>query len=102
MQPALQIAITDSLNFCSHFYGAIQPFYPVALLRMVVPGVGFRGAPFFGPKLGDDQKKKSSPQNQTVFGPNEKRDQTKRKKKGIHHKSVELWFRIIIWCPQKW
>ena len=26
----------------------------------------------------------------------------KTKKKGIHLKSVELWFHIIIWCYPKW
>ena len=46
----------------------------VALLRMM--------APFFGPKIGEDQtKKRSSPQNKWVLGPNENRDQTKLKKK---------------------
>ena len=24
------------------------------------------------------------------------------KKQGLHHKSVELWFHIIIWCHPKW
>ena len=47
--------------------------WPVALLRMVVPGVAL----FFGPKIGEDQKKRSSPQTQWVFSPNEDRDQTK-------------------------
>ena len=58
-------------------------------------------APFFGPNIGEEQKKKkSSPQNQRVFGPIEDRDQIKLKKKGIH-KLVELWFHIITWCHPK-
>ena len=24
------------------------------------------------------------------------------KKQGLHHKSVQLWFHIIIWCHSKW
>ena len=52
-------------------------------------------------KYGKTKKKKSSPKNQWVFSPNEDGDQTKWKKKGIHHKSVELWFHIIIWCHPK-
>ena len=46
------------------------------------------------------KKKRSSPQNQWVCGP-QNRDQTKCKQVGIHHKSVELWFHIIIWCHPK-
>ena len=24
------------------------------------------------------------------------------KKQGLHHKSVEFWFHVIIWCHPKW
>ena len=64
---------------------------------MVAPGWDFVVVPLFGPKLGEDKKKRSSlqnewvfdpkvyedqkkrslPQNRWVFGPNEGRDQTK-------------------------
>ena len=44
---------------------------------MVAPGAGFRGAPFFGPKIGEGQKKGLRRKNEWVFSPNEDRDQTK-------------------------
>ena len=47
-------------------------------------------------------KKRPSPKNQWVFGSKEDGCQTKWKKKDIYHKSVELWFHIIIWCHPKW
>ena len=50
----------------------------MALLRMVALAAGFRGVTFFGREIGEDQKKQ-----------------------GLHHKPVELWFRIIIWCQPK-
>ena len=79
-------------------------------------------APFFVPKIiSKDQKKglrckisefsvqsvktgkkRSSPKKQWVFSPNEDGDDlAKWKKWGIYHKSVELWFHIIIWCGPK-
>ena len=75
----------------------------VALPRMVAPRRGFRSGSgtLFRSKNGRPKQKRNSPQNERVFGLNEDRDQTKQKKKGIHHKSVELRFHTIIWCHPK-
>ena len=54
----------------------------VALLRMVAPGAGFRDDTLFWHKIGEDQKKKRSPQIQWwVFGPNVDRNQTTKQVK---------------------
>ena len=43
---------------------------PEASLRMVAPGAGFRGGTLYRPKKGEDQqKKRSSLQNELVFSP---------------------------------
>ena len=52
----------------------------VALLKMVAPGWDLVVSPFFGPEIGEDQKKQ---------------------KQSLHHKLVVLWFHIIIWCHSK-
>ena len=57
-----------------------------ALLRMVAPGAGFRGGTLYRQKIGENQKKKkkkekrkrSSLQNELVFGPKVCDDQKKR------------------------
>ena len=46
--------------------------------------------------------KRSSPQNYWIVALNEFGDQFKWKKLGLHHKSVELWFHIIIRCHSNW
>ena len=48
------------------------------MLRMVAPERDFVVAPFFVPKIGKDQKKRSSLQNKRVFGPKVYEDQKKR------------------------
>ena len=83
------------------------------------PGRDFVVALFFGLKIREDQKKsfaaklvgfqsnsmwrpkknRSSPNNQWVFDLNENGDRTKWTKKGIHHKSVELWFHLKMVTP---
>ena len=49
-------------------------------------------APFFGLKIGEDQKKRSSPQNEWVFGPEVDEDQKNKKtqKKVFAAKSVRF------------
>ena len=79
--------------------------------------------PFFGPKIGEDQKKRSLLQisgcsvQKYVKTEDQKKNlclkingfliqmrkgttKQSEKSKVIHHESGELWFHIIIWCHQ--
>ena len=49
---------------------------------------------FFSAKIGENQKNK----NKQVFAVKVMDFWSKIKKQGLHHKSVELWFYIMIWC----
>ena len=67
---------------------------------MVTPGAGFRGGTFFGPTIGEDQKKRSSPKI-SGFSVQMRIGTKQSEKEGIHLKLVELWFLIIIWYYSK-
>ena len=57
---------------------AIRIFSAEVLLKMVVSGQDFVVAPFSVPKIGEDQKKRSSLQNKWVFVPKVCENQKKR------------------------
>ena len=63
----------------NHRFRCRNALLAVALQRMVAPRRVFVVSPFFGPKISEDQKRK-----------------------GLHRKSVKIWFHIIIWCHSKW
>ena len=67
--------------------------HSVALLRMVASGAAFRGDTLFWARKKVFAVKLLDFRCKLGWRPH------KKKKQGFHHKSVELWFHIIIWCP---
>ena len=68
---------------------------------MVAPGRNFVVSPFFGPKTREDQKK-GLRSKISGFSVQLGLETKQIKKQGLHHKSVELWFDIIVWLHFEW
>ena len=60
---------------------------------MVAPGAGYRGVYRFS----EDQKK-GLRRKITGFSVHMRLETKQNEKQGLHHKSVELWFQILISC----